>query len=213
MYAPMFYSVSCPAPVTVLPLLMSFLDPTYEVVGLPTPIPEVLFWPFKRGDPSSEAEQKAQAFRIHIFRNWATGYYNYPLDSPDTPVISLIQAGTETVKPSTTTVEEDAQTDFIAAFCADSMPADDVVLNTRMLGVFDKTADSILKDDPNTGNSTRKGLKVNYLWCKNSVWSCVYAATFATGSFKSSNTNTRKIVALDDANHFVSELCDIVGIF
>jgi len=197
-------------------------DPTYEAVGLPTPIPQVLFWPFKKVEPGSEEDKQQKAFRTHIFRNWATGYYDYPLNAPDLQVVSLIQAGGESVKTSTTIAEEatDGST-FLDAFCMDSMAADDVVLNTRMLSVFDKSAERILgpissvaishenaeKKEVDIGEDAGwKGLKVNYIWCKNSVWSTIYAANFATGSFgrPGSNAGDRKIVALDDANHFVA---------
>jgi hypothetical protein len=186
-------------------------EPPFEGVALSPPAPGLFNYAStimaRFIDPADPGNAANMGKGLTAINDWLSGWFQYPsLGGADPNDLSdadklqrYVVPETSPLKPSTYSVEA-MDPAFLA--CADhaAISNETAVLQGFVNGVFAASARSVLFSDP--GAALWPGMRVEYVFCANSNWTCVYAAEAIRPEFERAVLG-RKVHVIDDANHFV----------
>lgn len=190
----------------VVPAHTVHLDPSFEAISLPPPAPAHLFWVQHVMQPHTNPQDAFTAMA-----DFVSGWFEYPplpakrsKDVSSWYEVERIQRYVSTadrpIRPSTRVAEIGDPT-FRACNEPGAASSDITIMTPVYTGEFRSVTDAVLFEDPETVFWT--GMRVEYIYCVNSFWPCVYAGEAVRCRFEEA-VRGRKVKAIPEANHFVS---------
>jgi hypothetical protein len=196
-------------------------DPPIEACGL-RPSDEYSSWPeylfARQQDPNDPGNPTNIARGVKAVNQWVSGWFKYDgneMGSGKAKREILIEMNDHPMRPSTIESAPDASTLLGAAY-PPAYESEDMIMLGLTSGAFRIIALYVLDEAThgahegaflsNSGSEdliTKK--KLNWLWCENGPWTCAYNPHLHRDGFGFDGSNPmRKMVAIPDANHFVS---------
>jgi hypothetical protein len=192
----------------VVPAHTVHLDPSFEAISLPPPAPAHLFWVQHVMQRHTNPQDAFTAMA-----DFVSGWFEYPplpanrsKDVSSWSDADRIRRYVSTIdrpmQPSTRVAEIGDPT-FKACNEPSAASSDITIMTPVYTGEFRHVTDGALFKDPESTFWT--GMRIEYVYCVNSFWPCVYAGEAVRCRFEGAVPG-RRVKAIPEANHFVSIL-------